>query len=222
MKIIKILLPTLFLIAGLILFFFKQCDNKVIILGDLKAEQTWVYLCGLTQDFNSPQEVENRNILTQIGKKLSIKFIALTPPNRCPEFDNKLCWPHNSQEEVLKTYNYILSHIKNTTSVNGFIGFSNGGFFLNQLAQIAELNKPIISIGAAGYLGNSILKNKVYLLIGTNDIYHYNGAQEFYRKSKNSPLDVELIEYAGGHEIPQDVLETVLLKIIGITPIKAK
>jgi hypothetical protein len=37
----------------------------------------WVYFCGLTRDFNAPEEVECRKVINQIGHEFSIKFLAI-------------------------------------------------------------------------------------------------------------------------------------------------
>lgn len=198
-------------IQGCSFFDHKENDNFAEI-GSLKSENRWVYLCGLTQDFDSSQEIENRKKLDAIGCAQNIKFLAIKPNVRCSEFNNKLCWPHNNQDEVNNTYSYILSALNNK-KISGFIGFSNGGFFLNKLVQYVELNKPVISIGASGYLENGSIKNKLFLLIGLQDTYHYKDAYEFYQRSKSMPLNVEFVEFNGGHEIPQLLFEETLRRL---------
>lgn len=212
-KIITLFL-LIFSIPGCNFFHFEDSNNNTVTeLGSLTSGKIWIYLCGLTKNLSSAQEVENRNILNNVGKDLNIKILAIKPKERCSEFDNKLCWPHNSHEQTLNTYSYIKSIVKNI-EISGFIGFSNGGFFLNKLAQIMELNKPIISIGSAGYLADTTFRNNIYLLIGKQDRYHYSYAQEFYNKSIGTPLHVILIEYDKGHEIPETVLENILGNLI--------
>lgn len=213
MKLVTIFLLIMALLPGCTLFYSPKIDNsQIICLGASDSNKTWIYLCGLTDEFNASHEIAQRNILDHIGKKLNIRFLAIKPAERCPEFDNKLCWPHNSHTETLKTYDYILG-LTGNYAIAGFIGFSNGGFFLNKIAQLVELNKPIISIGSAGYLENTSLKNDLYLVIGTQDIYHVLGAREFYNKSKTMQLNVTLIEFDGGHEIPRTALEDLLARI---------
>lgn len=155
----------------------------MIQLGDRNAQCVWVYLCGLTTDFNSAEEISTRKTLHELGQKLNIGFLAVIPPARCLEYGDKLCWPHNTDKEVLETYKQLIELTKNK-KICGFIGFSNGGFFLNRLIQISKINIPIISIAAAGYLSNTDLPNSLYLVVGENDIHHYEAAQEFYTKSK--------------------------------------
>lgn len=188
----------------------KHTSNNKDIMIELgvskeSARSTWVYLCGLTQDFYSIQETATRNQLDALGKKLSITFLALCPPARCQLYNNALCWPHETPEKIDQTYNYITQHLSNYT-ISGYIGFSNGGFFLNQLVQTIALPVPCISIGASGYLHKAI-PNNLYLLIGKSDYYHYADALQFYTMAQHSPLNVQLIEYEGGHEMPMDSIE---------------
>ena len=147
--------------------------------------------------------------MSSIGKKLGIKFIAIKPFNRCIQFDNKLCWPHNNKEETLRTYNQILRELPDV-KISGFIGFSNGGFFLNKLVQCKQLDVPVVSIGSAGFLENGSYENNLYLLIGKQDMYHVEGAHSLYEQSKNKMLNVQLIEYEEGHVIPEKTLESLL------------
>ncbi len=200
---IYLLLPIFFLLSA--------CANPkttMISLGAPAAKSTWVYLCGLTQDFNSQEELEKRNLLDKLGKNLNISFLALYPPTRCPEYNNALCWPHETREKTFQTYRYIMN-VLDGKKISGFIGFSNGGFLLNQLVQIVELSLPCISIGASGYLHTRI-PNTLYLLISKDDIQHYADAIKFYGMAENSPLSIHLTEYAGGHTIPWKSLEKII------------
>lgn len=203
---------------GYISYKFNKRFNSSIELGNNSSSQAWVYLCGLTTDFYSQEETQVRNSLNELGKKINIKFVAIRPTNRCSNYDNKLCWPHDTIRQTLQTYKQIISVIGDI-HIAGFIGFSNGGFFLNQLAQIIEINKPIISIGSAGYLHNqnvryAQIKNIIYLLIGKQDKWHYDLAKKFYMQSQQTTLDIKLVEFEGGHYIPIDTLENILIKLI--------
>ena len=193
---------------------FASCNKYTmkdfIELGDHNSDKVWVYLCGLTENFFAEQEINNRKILNRIGIATKTKFIALKPKNRCKEFNNKLCWPHDNDQNLTNTYQNIL----NTTSdknIYGFIGFSNGGFFLNKLAQKEKIQAPIISIGSAGFIEHALHENTIYLIIGKQDLYHYKHAFEFAEQSKKQQkLKVKIIEHDGDHSIP----ESILIKII--------
>jgi hypothetical protein len=187
-----------------------QREEGVVVLGSASSSQTWVYLGGLTKEIDSGQEPGNREVLNQIGKKLNIRFLAIPYFDRCEKAGNKLCWPHYTQAQALETYDKILNSVRGE-KISGFIGFSNGGFFLNQLAQIQELNHPIISIGAAGSLNPSSSRNTLTLIVGKSEVI-YQRARKFFKDGKDSSLSLTMIEHEGEHILPHGVLEKLMKK----------
>ncbi len=67
-----------------------NAESRFVELGNSKSTDCWVYLCGLAESFDSPDEQNHRQLLDDIGHELDIRFIALIPRNRCPKFDNNL------------------------------------------------------------------------------------------------------------------------------------
>ncbi len=178
-------------------------------VGSPTGNKTWIYLCGLLTDF-IPEEMEELKVLDAIGKERDITFLALIPQKKCLQLNNCLCWPHDTHQEMLETYQAIINSV-NGYSIHGYIGFSNGGFFLNKLAQFIKIDKPILSIGAAGPLFNTQGPlNTLHLLIGKKDNWHYEQAINLYEQSKNTNLTIHLIEYDEGHTLPKDVVENII------------
>ncbi len=175
----------------------NAAESNFVELGNSKAQNCWIYLGGLTESFDSPDEKRYRQILDDIGHKLNIRFIALMPRNRCPKFGNKLCWPHQDPAQAAETYQSILPDLKGIT-INGWIGFSNGGYFLHEILLQKLLTVPIITIGSPGYLDST---DQVYIMIGKEDTYAYKRAKD---------LEYKIIEYEGGHTINGEALEKVL------------
>ena len=205
-----------------ILIIATGCVNKknninmapaVIELGSTSQNHTtWVYLSGIMQNIYAEDNFTHP-ILNRIGNHLNIKFLAILPKHRCPNLNNMLCWPSDNKEETLQTYQEI-QNVIGSQKIEGFqFGFSNGGFFLNRLAQCIELNKPVISIGAAGPLYTKGKKNNLYLLIGKQDKFHYEHAKKFYADAKNSLLNIKLIEYDQGHVLPETLLEDLFTEL---------
>lgn len=182
-----------------------------VILGDQKSNKVWVYLCGLTRQWDSSEERSHRKTLEQIANKERIKIVAIKPSDRCSQFDDKLCWPHDNQEQVKNTYAKI-NNVISSYDVYGFIGFSNGAFFLNKAAQEINLDKPIISIGGAGHFDpEKYINTKTYLIIGKQDHYHYENAVLFYEQANKYRKDsVKLISHDDGHVIPENIVEKVI------------
>lgn len=200
-----------------LLLVFGCCNNPMNypmhpsfeVVGSHSSHNTWVYLCGLLTDF-LPESMEELKVLDSIGKQLNVKFLVIIPTKRCVQLNNRLCWPHKTQEELLETYQKIVNVIHDYP-IRGYIGFSNGGFFLNKLAQLIVIDKPIISIGAAGPLFNKEGPcNTIHLLIGKKDCWHYEHAIDLYNQSKDTNLTIHLIEYDEGHEIPEYILKNLI------------
>jgi len=181
-------------------------------LGDATAPHTWVYLGGLVRAFRD--EKAHRAIIDGIAKQLNLRVIAVPPKVRCPQFDNMLYWPHDTDEEVLATYRSIKETIGNR-KIDGFIGFSNGGYFLTHLAQTVELNAPVIAIGAGGIVKKDPVPNvaPITVIIGKKDEGNYAPAIRFVDAARKYELPITLIEHDGGHEIPAAILKSVLERI---------
>lgn len=107
------------------------CDAYNI--GHHKQPSYWVYLCGLTSDFYSQEEVANRQELDKIGKKLNIKIVHCCPVERAPQFDNKLHWPHDIPHQTLRTYNQIKS--SEIAKLMALLAFPMVVFFLINLSN---------------------------------------------------------------------------------------
>jgi hypothetical protein len=177
-------------------------------LGANSSAHTWIYLGGLTQEMDSPEETHNKKILDQIGKKLNIKILAIPYFDRCEKANYKLCWLHYTHAQTLETYDKILKVVEGE-KISGFIGFSNGGFFLNQLAQLRDLKHPIISIGAAGTLGSPSCTNTLTMIVGKSEVI-YPVAKKFFEDGKNSSLSLTFISHEGGHIFPPQTVEVAL------------
>lgn len=116
---------------------------------------------GSTNNWNSEQEIKNRAILKKIANAEKIQIVAIKPKNHCEEFNNKLCWPHGTLEQIQTNYNEITAQVQGK-GIAGIIGFSNGWFFLNQLVQKVSLSFSVISIGSIGMVKPSLISNNIY------------------------------------------------------------
>lgn len=136
--------------------------------------------------------------------------MALKPNNCCKEFNDKLCWPHGSLEQIQTTYNEITTQV-NGRGIAGIIGFSNGGFFLNQLVQKLRLPFPVISLDSAGMVKPSSINNNIYLIIGVDDKYHYAPAISYYEYVKKmGKLNIRIIKHSGGHDVRELILQDLI------------
>jgi len=83
--------------------------------------------------------------------------------------------------------------IFNNKTISGFIGFSNGAFFLNKPTQVEGLNALIVSVGGGGYIEENVFPNQIYLITGKQNTNHYDNVQQFYNQSKRTKLRVKII-----------------------------
>ena len=152
--------------------------------------------------------------MSQIANREHIKIIAIKPFARRSQFDNKLCWPHDNKDQVKNTYTKIKNLIP-SYDIYGFIGFSNSAFSLNKAAQEIIFNKPIISIGGAGYFDpEKYINTKIYLIVGKQDHYLYENAMLFHEQANKYEKDsVKLITHDGGHVIPENFVRQVLYEL---------
>lgn len=187
-----------------------QEEKFTVVIGDANSAKTWVYLSGLTDDFEaSESSIENRMKMDAIGKEVGVRFIAVKPPRRCENHENLLCWPHDNEAEFEGSKNYLMSKV-NLEEVSGMVGFSNGGYFLNRLGAYEKFGIPFISIGAGGSSPDGIYNNELYMLIGNKDEYNYDNAKAYYAKISAGNPNVSILEFEGGHEIPEKVLVELL------------
>ncbi len=167
-----------------------------------------VYLCGITPSWASEREVLNRNILTENIKNLGYSLIAVKPKNT--DANGNFYWPRDNSAKINSVYSDILQEVGKTTKVIAYIGFSNGGSFLNQLAQLIELKAPVISIGSEGTIEPACkFKNRLYLIAGTKDTTYLPKTEAFANelKQKKSTLNSSFAKFEGAHEITNDGIQ---------------
>lgn len=133
------------------------------------------------------------------------------PAPFCERLAGKFRRSTHPLEQIQTIYNEITTQVQ---GIAGIIGFSNGGFFLNQLVQKVKLPFPVISIGSAGMVKPSSISNNIYLIIGTDDQYHYAPAISYYEYAKQlGNLHARLIKHSGGHVIPESVLHDLIHRL---------
>ena len=182
------------------------------VLGDPSKVKPWVFLCGLNDDFDGPKAQNSRALLDSLGQKLGLTFLALEPPTRCPDFGNQICWPLGTKDETLKTFTYIQENMKDV-NVHGYMGFSNGGFFLCALSQLVKLEVPIVAIASGGKVAGTPPANRLILMAGDVDKPFVRKAQDMEASARGTDLNVTLHTFHGGHILPEALLEAELPKL---------
>ncbi len=181
-------------------------------LGDLSQPCVWVFLCGLNQDFNGEKAQRSRAVLDALGKQYGFRFLALVPPARSSQWGNRLCWPQETPALLDETWAYIKAQTQDLT-VAGYIGFSNGGFFLCALSQHKLLPVPLVAIASGGIVKGTPAANRLVLLVDPSDQPYGDKAHDMLGSAKGTPLHVTLHTFEGGHTIPPDLLAEQLTQL---------
>lgn len=204
-----------------------QWLRNATFLGDTDSHSIVIYLHGMDRPDISEQELKNRQTLNVIGNALSVKFYLPRSMSRCRNNDSQLCWPQDTTAELEGTLSAIMSrpNFEKQDSVEGIIGFSNGGFFTSKLIQHCLVPDAfwVISIGSSGAWRNSTkdLSNcgRLISIIGKKDKWHYSYMLDFHAYLQSAGAKVTLIEFEGGHEIPYQELEKELSLLIETNPL---
>ena len=196
----------------------EAASNDTLCLGSQNTKHPLViYLHGIDSQTMSAQELAQRKTLDALGKKLGLRFFAPRSNTTCSRPNaGKLCWPMQSQAQLKQESKRLLGESSRCgETVSGWIGFSNGGYFVGKLVQHC-IDHPgwALAIGSAGSWQadqTSFLQKcgALSLLIGTKDIT-LPAAKKFaaHLKQRNALIDIH--EFEGGHEIKGSALETLL------------
>lgn len=203
----------------------SEAQLNVTCIGNDNAQGFLIYLHGMDSIIPSPQELTNRKILTDIALKYNLKIAMPRAEMECPTQLESICWGWTwSSLELTTIIPKILSAREQCFSSDkpfGVIGFSNGGYLLNNWFQAGLLPSfginPsfIISSGAdRGFiLSNSIDLSKnppLILIAGDHDIYNHDMSETYSAQLMTMHADVKVVTFNGAHELNEDVLTTAL------------
>ena len=144
-----------------------------------------------------------------MGKTSGIKFYVLRPRHSDARFNGKRYWSHANPLETRATYRAIIARLKNK-KIAGWVGFSNGGFFLGELVQLRSLGVPVVLIGAGGTCRGALRGNSVTVIIGSQDTWHWQSALRFYGQARDKKQSCRLLTHGQGHIVPASLLMEVL------------
>lgn len=231
-RIIKILL-TIFLLIITFLFikFFYKSSNPATItecFGNKNAEYNLIHVHGIDDPSISAKEKNIREKIIKLAKKFNLRVAVPRSNNtrECPKskfYEGKdiFCWPQSNLEDIKSSLTILQNSadkcfIRNKENII-LLGFSNGGYLLNQLFDqcLMEENQIYISVASAEWgqkkIDYSLQKcGKLFMTIGKYDKYQYENALKYVQKLKNKEGDVQLFQFDGGHVFPEETIETIL------------
>lgn len=194
-------------------------------IGAKDSTTVAIYLHGMDTESPSPQELENRKTLKKISESLNIGIVLPRSNTKCPH-KTQICWGWNFNEAgvvdtILKTAQQTKEKCFPKSKHTGLIGFSNGGFVVNQIVKDCRKNNFdwLISIGAGGSWDQNDKKDlsncgSLTLMAGKKDTANYEPIKKLGKFLKAHKAKVTVIEYDGGHTLPEKNLENVLTSVI--------
>lgn len=194
-------------------------------IGSKDSNTVAIYLHGMDTESPSPQELENRKILKKISEILNVGIALPRSTAKCPN-KTQLCWGWNFNEagiidSALKTSQQTNEKCFPKSKHTGLIGFSNGGFVVNQIVKECRKNDFdwLISIGAGGSWNQTDKKDlsncgSLTLMAGKKDKSNYESIKELKKWLTEKKANVTIVEYDDGHTIPEKDLQKVLRSVI--------
>lgn len=190
-----------------------QSLERVECAGNKAASHALVYLHGVDPPEPTQQESSNRELLKRLANSEGIALALLRSTHFCTQaaFKGKLCWPRGDDQSMLADLRHMLKDAAvchKPSAKIGMLGFSNGGYFINKIVSRC-LKTPVFwlaSIGSAGSVDspgmNQSACGHLHLMIGRKDISQTK-ARKFYQELRKVGRSVELVEFEGGHIVPE-------------------
>ncbi|MBP9706974.1 MAG: hypothetical protein KBD78_04975 [Oligoflexales bacterium] len=209
--------------------------TKVHCLGDAGlAENTFIFLEGL-RELGGADQTYKKNFaqLKAFSEKYPVQVVIPEVDFSCKNRrtpDAKIaCWTMGleAKETLLNKWKLLRTALqscqdkipekKRMTVQTRYIGFSNGGYFLNRLYQLCSLEqlkgRSYVAVGMAGVepMDRSYKICGSYMLaIGSKDVLNYKKAKTLYEKFLAKNAAIKFYEYSGGHYLTAELLEYLL------------
>lgn len=216
-------MQSIFIFIFLIISFIASSSfSATDCIGPITAKKFVVYLHGMDTVSPSIQELENRSVLQNLAKNLSIQFALPRATDKCPTNSNQLCWTWAAKtSKEIEPFNEAIKAAalecfpKKDYTV---LGFSNGGVAVTTLLRLCEKVdfKSSIVVGAAGGWLSSDPKNlndcgpKVISLLGSEDKANQKPVRDYVAHLISLKAPVSLVEYEGGHALIYESLRDLL------------
>lgn len=190
---------------------------KVICVKNTIEQFNLVYLHGLDGTEPGSLELENRLILKNLAKKLGFRLAIMRSNETCK---TRKCWPQSTPQlfqETLAAIKATLPACLDMKKKTLLFGFSNGGYFVNKLAQTCDPNfSALASSGAAGnpkFLSLPTPAPKqcpgLTMMIGDKDI-SLKKAATFQKGWQHTSVKLEYQVFKGKHQVDRTSLQNWL------------
>jgi predicted esterase len=195
---------------------------KTECIGPQKAGTYFVYLHGSHAVGGSRLKEWNKEVLKQLAGKHSIRFALPDAALHCNDDETRSCWMTGKEwdraSDALKDTIEEAARDCFPREKFGLVGFSNGGYFVDNLIKTCARNDytRLISVGAGGTQRPEDPKTldgckpKLTMLVGDSDSTYGASAKQFFENLKKLHADVELKTYSGEHRLYLEALEQAL------------
>lgn len=188
-----------------------------------KVKARIIYLHGIDTAMPGPQELKNRQVLSELAKKHDLQIALPRAKKTCRK--NKVCWQQGNRNEVKQTFERVKKQAETACFQNqpttSILGFSNGGYLATKIAHfcLAKLDW-IIAIGSSGdarQITDDLSKCPLtVLMLGTRDITLAK-AKRYVHNAQKKSMKVRLDVFDGGHEMNLASLSQILIRLLGKT-----
>ncbi len=191
-------------------------------IGPANAKKSIVYLHGMDTEFPSSQELGNRVVLSELAKKLNIRFALPRAKDKCPPSPQQVCWTWaaKTSADLANVKTAIKSAASDCFSNKDYsvLGFSNGGVAVTAMLRLCEKVdfKSAIVIGAAGGWFSTDPKNlkdcnpSLISLLGSKDTANQKPVRDLISHLISLKAPAVLVEYEGDHKLLYDPLANLL------------
>lgn len=205
--------------------------NGTLCIGSDRAKKFAIYLHG--QDSVEPSELEinNRKNLAHLAEVLDFKIAMPRATQACPNKPNLLCWGWKFDQKVAEQSLPLLKKAAEDcfpeASEVSLIGFSSGGYLVNQIYQDQLLKKInfrpqfLLSIGSTFGSWSAIDENKNFsskiplvFLIGLQDTYNRDLKNAYLNFLQTHAANVSEISFVGGHIVPDEPMISVIRSLL--------
>ncbi len=181
-----------------------------------------IYLHGMNLKEHTVNEKKRRVLFNKISKEKSIEIFLPRSKMQCPKHKTMLCWMwgRGASDKINNKWDQILERSKNCFKSQSkllYLGFSNGGNYLNQVFQSCA-GGNFISVGASGGSLDKAPRDlsncgSYFSVIGKSDKAVYARGKGFFSQLKKLNANAKLLEFNGGHELPEQVLIELLKEL---------
>lgn len=188
-------------------------------VGKAGASRNLIFLHGIMPRGPVPPELDYEPELGALAKELDLRIALPRSTTYCKGSKDKYCWTGETAPEIAATYGAVVRSAEACFGPGksfGLVGFSNGGYHVGRVVMRCLAPKPqyVIAIGSAGDLAHSEGRDlarcaPTTILIGDKDITR-DAARRFAERLGKQKLPVTFRTFAGGHDVPFDVLRVML------------